>query len=284
MPIGPVYRIGADGESDPTPARPMQEHAEQYGEQREKCQLDGDWPDEIALAENRERVGVILEHPVTQHRICRAAKQGHRADGRDDGRNTTDRDGRAIGSRQQSRAEPDRDRGPRYPLLRRRQPHRQKPARDDGGHRDVDFARDDQQCEQRDNRALGEVEVASESVSTFRKYGDRIEKTMNAAISTAASMVSHRMRLAAFVRASRMVRLNCRCRALRSTATEDHRAIDEHLPEHRDSDQGQTAANDSDEQASEHDARGCAGSTEIATPPIRQAAITESSNPSAMSV
>ena len=88
-------------------------------------------PDEITLAENRERVRIVLEHPIAQHGIRRAAKQGHRADGRDDGGHAADRHERAVDAAgHQSRAEPDRDeaRG-----TRRRAPtpgpSRPKPAR-----------------------------------------------------------------------------------------------------------------------------------------------------------
>ena len=137
--------------------------------------------------------------------------------------------------------------------VRRRQPHGHGRERDDGGHRNVDLAGDDQQRQrQRDDRPLGEIERGVRQRVDARGNTARCaENTMNSSTSTSGQ---HRFPAQAgsrgFMRAaSRMVRLYSRCRALSSTATRITTPLMNICQKAEMPDERQAAADDADEQA-----------------------------------
>ena len=101
-----------------------------HGEQREQRQLDGNGSDKISLPESRERLRVVLEHPIAEHRIGGAAEQRHGADGGDDGRHAPERHQRAVDAPgQQGRCQARSPAMPAVPDALRRPPAPWPPTR-----------------------------------------------------------------------------------------------------------------------------------------------------------
>ena len=106
------------------------------------------------------------------------------------------------------------------------------------------------------------LNVASDSVSTFRKYGESDANNTNSHTSTSASMVSQRLQDSRALMCATprgWCAYACAVAHAEQHGDQDHDAIDEHLPERGDSHQRQTAADDAEEQAPDHHAERGAG-------------------------
>ncbi len=90
-------RVVADGIDLPAEIGEVQEHAVDQRQGREEHQLEGDDPADVAAARRPgEAVGVAVEGLIAQNDVADAAKQAHRADGDDDGRQAEARDEYAV--------------------------------------------------------------------------------------------------------------------------------------------------------------------------------------------